>query len=200
MDSLVLTDGLKVSDFAGGCDWLAGQPPRSLCFFTYSTSWVLTGTGLFQCLDLLRVAKINRAVVNSDASSFPDIFRVRQVLFLKSDDFMGMPQSCMLDFLSFTSVIWLIAPLWQLFDLQALCSQDSAFLSTRKLSSQHVLGRVLWGTAQGPWLQRPRREQLHTCPLCGGHGSSACAVESHSACTTVILTLFQCLAGQDSLW
>jgi len=46
-----------------------------------STPWILPGTGLFQFSNLVRVARINRAIVSSEDSRFPDTSRDHPVLF-----------------------------------------------------------------------------------------------------------------------
>lgn len=88
--------------------------------------------------------------------------------------------------LSSASVTCPITPRWQLFELYVLQSQDSSSHSTGKLNSQHILCRAFALLRGLGHTVRMENDWI----VCGRHGFTVCAVQSHSACETVVLTLF----------
>lgn len=157
--------------------WLDCLPGH--CSLTCSTPWMRPGTGLFQFLNLVRVAKINGVVVSTDASSFPYASRDHPILFLKSYDFMGMnsmPQTCMLDFIGICylpdgfslTAVWLVGSLEPGFSLS---QHQEAELLTCFRQCLHCSGAMA-ACARLAWL---------------------CSREDEM----VVFSLFQCLPGQD---
>lgn len=157
-------------------------PVSWYCQLPYNFIKILPRAGLFHCLYLINTDKVNGAVVNDEALSIPDISGVHRTLFLKSYDFMGMLQSRMLDVIVHIGYLPDRSPLVALGVV--LQSQNSASDSSGKLSSQHVLH------CSGPLATLSISIEKQLNQACDGHHSTACAVQSHCACKTLVLTLF----------